>query len=176
MWAKRKEPASPESSLSRDSAPTKYLTGGMFCLWVCWFKAHCQGYAKAPGYLDLVRWQAEHTVLVNALVNRLEQNGCEVWTEHQNSFSIESRKSGLTVSDSPDLIAKHPDGRTVTHGSKTGKCHCCVSPLFSAGGSRRQYGPRRGVLNGTSGWCSDASASAPIRSDTSGSCAMTSVR
>ena len=88
--------------------PMKYLTGDMCCLWACWFKTHHQGYEKAPGDFDLVGWQAEHTVLVNSLVNRLERHGCKVWIEHQNSFRAESRKSGLTVSGRPDLIAKHP--------------------------------------------------------------------
>ena len=41
---------------------------------------------KAPSDFDLVRWQAEHTVLVNSLVDGLEKNGCKVWIEHQNSF------------------------------------------------------------------------------------------
>ena len=101
--------------------PTKYLTGEKSCLWACWFKAHHQGYEKAPSDFDLVRWQAEHTVLVNSLANDLEKQGCRVWIEHQNSFRIESRKSGLTVSGRPDLIAEFPDGRTVIYDAKTGR-------------------------------------------------------
>ena len=101
--------------------PTKYLTGDMCCLWACWFKTHHQGNEKAPGDFDLVRWQAEHTVLVNSLVNRLERHGCKVWIEHQNSFRVESRRSGLTVSGRPDLITKHPDDRTVIYDAKTGR-------------------------------------------------------
>ncbi|MDE2688471.1 MAG: PD-(D/E)XK nuclease family protein [Chloroflexota bacterium] len=101
--------------------PTKYLTGDKSCLWACWFKTHHQNYEKAPSDFDLVRWQAEHTVLVNSLVNDLEKRGCKVFIEHQNSFRIESRKSGLMVSGRPDLIAKHPDGRTVIYDAKTGR-------------------------------------------------------
>ena len=101
--------------------PTKYLVGDKSCHWACWFKAHHQGYEKAPSDFDLARWQAEHTVLVNSLINDLEKNGCKVWIEHQNSFRIESRKSGLTVSGRPDLIAKYPDGRTVIYDAKTGR-------------------------------------------------------
>ena len=101
--------------------PTKYLTGEKSCLWACWFKTHHQGYEKAPSDFDLARWQAEHTVLVNSLANDLEGQGCKVWIEHQNSFRIESRKSGLTVSGRPDLIAKFPDGRTVIYDAKTGR-------------------------------------------------------
>ena len=101
--------------------PTKYLTGDKSCLWACWFKTHHQNFEKAPSDFDLVRWQAEHTVLVNSLVNDLEKRGCEVFIEHQNSFRIKSRKSGLTVSGRPDLIAKHPDGRTVIYDAKTGR-------------------------------------------------------
>lgn len=101
--------------------PTKYLTGDKSCLWACWFKTHHQNYEKAPSDFDLVRWQAEHTVLVNSLANDLEKRGCEVFIEHQNSFRIESRKSGLAVSGRPDLIAKHPDGRLVIYDAKTGR-------------------------------------------------------
>ena len=101
--------------------PTKYLTGEKSCLWACWFKTHYQGYEKAPSDFDLARWQAEHTVLVNSLADELERQGCEVWIEHQNSFRIESRKSGLTVSGRPDLIAKFPDGRTAIYDAKTGR-------------------------------------------------------
>lgn len=101
--------------------PTKYLTGEKSCLWACWFKAHHRDYAKAPSDFDLVRWQAEHTVLVNSLVADLEKHGCTVLIEHQNSFRIESRRSGLTVSGRPDLIAKYPDGRIVIYDAKTGR-------------------------------------------------------
>ncbi len=59
--------------------PAKYLTGDKSCLWACWFKTHHQNYDKAPSDFDLVRWQAEHTVLVNSLVNDLEKQGCEVF-------------------------------------------------------------------------------------------------
>ena len=101
--------------------PAKYLIGDRSCLWACWFKTHQRDYVKAPSDFDLARWQAEHTVLVNSLVNDLEKNGCKVFIEHQNSFRIESRKSGLTVSGRPDLIAKYPDGRTVIYDAKTGR-------------------------------------------------------
>ena len=101
--------------------PTKYLTGDKSCLWACWFKTHYQNYEKAPSDFDLARWQAEHTVLVNSLADELERQGCKVWIEHQNSFKVESRKSGLTVSGRPDLIAKFPDGRTVIYDAKTGR-------------------------------------------------------
>ena len=101
--------------------PTKYLTGDKSCLWACWFKTHHQRYEKAPSDFDLVRWQAEHTVLLESLTNELEQKGCIVWIEHQNSFRIESPRSGLTVSGRPDLIARHPDGTVVIYDAKTGR-------------------------------------------------------
>ena len=101
--------------------PTKYLTGEKSCLWACWFKTHYQNYEKAPSDFDLARWQAEHTVLVNALADELEGHGCKVHIEHQNSFRIVSQKSGLTVSGKPDLIAQFPDGRSVIYDAKTGR-------------------------------------------------------
>ena len=101
--------------------PTKYLAGDKSCLWACWFKTHYQGHEKAPSDFNLVRWQAEHTVLLNALIDELEGQDCEVFIEHQNSFRIESQRSGLTVSGRPDLIAKFPDGRTVIYDAKTGR-------------------------------------------------------
>ena len=101
--------------------PTRYITGDKSCLWACWFKTHYYRYRKAPSDFDLVRWQAEHTVLVESLTNELEQKGCTVWIEHQNSFKIESPRSGLTVSGRPDLIARHPDGTVVIYDAKTGR-------------------------------------------------------
>ena len=101
--------------------PTRYITGDKSCLWACWYKTHYYRYQKAPSDFDLVRWQAEHTVLVESLTNELEQKGCTVWIEHQNSFKIESPRSGLTVSGRPDLIARHPDGTAVIYDAKTGR-------------------------------------------------------
>ena len=62
--------------------PTKYLAGDKSCLWACWFKTHYQGHEKAPSDFNLVRWQAEHTVLLNALIDELEGQDCEVFIEH----------------------------------------------------------------------------------------------
>ena len=101
--------------------PTRYIIGDKSCLWACWYKTHYYKYPKAPSDFDLVRWQAEHTVLMDSLTNEIEQKGCTVWIEHQNSFRIESPRSGLTVSGRPDLIARHPDGTVVIYDAKTGQ-------------------------------------------------------
>ena len=98
----------------------KALVGDKSCSWQTWFKSNHQGYAKAPSTFDLARWQMNHTELLFELADKLEQRGCEVFIEHQNSFWLESPNSGVVVSGTPDIIAVHPDGRAVIYDAKTG--------------------------------------------------------
>ena len=67
------------------------------------------------------KWNMEHTDLMNELVEELEERGCEIFIEKQNSFKVESARSGVVVGDKPDVIAVHPDGRTVVYDAKTGQ-------------------------------------------------------
>ena len=67
------------------------------------------------------KWDMEHTDLMNKLVERLEEQDCEIFIECQNSFRVESSRSGVVVGGTPDIIAVHPDGRTVIYDAKTGQ-------------------------------------------------------
>ena len=98
----------------------KFLVGDQSCIWACWFKTHHQGYERVPSDFDSAKWNAEHTDLMNSLIEELEELGCELFIERQNSFKVKSARSGMIVSGKPDLIAVFPDGRTVIYDAKTG--------------------------------------------------------
>ena len=98
----------------------KFLVGDRSCIWACWFKAQHQDYERMPSDFDSAKWNAEHTDLVNRLVDELEEMGCELFIERQNSFRVESANSGMVVSGKPDVIARFPDGRTVIYDVKNG--------------------------------------------------------
>ena len=67
-----------------------------------------------PSDFNSAKWNMEHTDLMNKLVEELEERGCQIFIEKQNSFRVESARSGVVVGGTPDIIAVHPDGRTVT--------------------------------------------------------------
>ena len=98
----------------------KFLIGDRSCIWSCWFKAQHQDYERMPSDFDSAKWNAEHTDLLNKLIEELEELGCELFIERQNSFRVESANSGMVVSGKPDVIAVYPDGRTVIYDAKTG--------------------------------------------------------
>ena len=99
----------------------RYLTGEKSCLWAAWFKANFQNYEKMPSDFDSAKWNMEHTDLLTELVDRLEEQGCQVFIESQNIFKVESPRSGFVISGKPDVIAVHPDGRVVVYDVKTGQ-------------------------------------------------------
>ena len=99
----------------------RYLTGEKSCLFAAWFKANHQGYAKMPSDFNSAKWNMEHTDLMNELVEELEERGCQIFIERQNSFRVESSRSCVVVGGTPDIIAVHPDGRTVIYDAKTGQ-------------------------------------------------------
>ena len=74
-----------------------------------------------PSDFDSARWNVEHTDLVNRLIEELEELGCELFIERQNSFRVQSANSGMVVSGKPDVIARFPDDRTVIYDAKTGQ-------------------------------------------------------
>ena len=99
----------------------RYLTGDKSCLFAAWFKANHQGYAKMPSDFNSAKWLMEHTDLMNELIAELEERGCEILIESQNSFKVESARSGAVIGGKPDVIAVYPDGRTVIYDAKTGQ-------------------------------------------------------
>ena len=66
----------------------RYLTGDKSCLWACWFKANYQGFDRMPSDFDVARWTMEHTDALNRLIADLEEQGCELFIEHQNGFRV----------------------------------------------------------------------------------------
>ena len=63
----------------------------------------------------------EHTDLLNKLIADLEEQGCELFIEHQNGFRVESPRTGAVIGGRADLIARFPDGRVVVYDAKTGQ-------------------------------------------------------
>ena len=99
----------------------RYLTGDKSCLWACWFKANYQGFDRMPSDFDVARWTMEHTDALNRLIADLEEQGCELFIEHQNGFRVQSPRTGAVIGGRADLIARFPDGRTVVYDAKTGQ-------------------------------------------------------
>ncbi len=99
----------------------RYLTGDKSCLWACWFKANYQAFDRMPSDFDVARWTMEHTDLLNKLIADLEEQGCELFIEHQNGFRVESPRTGAVIGGRADLIARFPDGRVVVYDAKTGQ-------------------------------------------------------
>ena len=126
----------------------RYLTGEKSCLFAAWFKANHQGYAKMPSDFDSAKWNMEHTDLMNKLVEELEDRGCEIFIERQNSFEVESSRSGVVVGGTPDIVTVHPDGKTVIYDAKTGQesaSHIAQVQLYMYLLPKAQGGRWRGV-------------------------------
>ena len=115
MTIQRTAPYLPVTGISR------YLTGDKSCIFAAWFKANHQGYAKMPSDFNSAKWNMEHTDLMNELVAELEERGCEIFIERQNSFKVESARSGVVVGGTPDIIAVHPDRTVTIYDAKTGR-------------------------------------------------------
>ena len=41
-----------------------------------------------PSDFDVARWTMEHTDALNTLIADLEEQGCELFIEHQNGFRV----------------------------------------------------------------------------------------
>ena len=82
MTIQRTAPYMPVTGISR------YLTGDKSCIFAAWFKANHQGYKKMPSDFNSAKWNMEHTDLMNELVEELEERGCEIFIERQNSFQV----------------------------------------------------------------------------------------
>lgn len=99
----------------------KLLVGENVCMWSAWFRSHFDDYEKADSDFDTMGWNVVHTGCAMDLADRLEAEGCEVFIENQNYFRQTSAESGSVVSDKPDVIALHPDGRATVYDVKTGR-------------------------------------------------------
>lgn len=82
---------------------TKILAGEQSCEWATWFKAHYQGYEKAPRDGDLTAWTARHTELLLNRAAELRNEGYEVFVEDQNKFTLKGKS--CTIGGKPDIVA-----------------------------------------------------------------------
>ena len=60
-----------------------------------------------PSDFDSAKWNMEHADLMKKLVGELEERGCEIFIERQNSFKVESSRTGAVIGGTPDIIAVH---------------------------------------------------------------------
>ena len=97
---------------------TKILAGEQSCEWATWFKAHFQGYEKAPRDGDLTAWTARHTELLQKRAAELRKNGYEVLVEDQNKFTLKGKS--CTIGGKPDIVAIKDDDYLVVD-AKGGK-------------------------------------------------------
>ena len=83
---------------------TKLLVGENSCEWAAWFRANhdSKSYSKVPSDFDATEWQLRHTELLNSVITELEEDGKTVFTENQNSFTLQGRTAVL--GGKPDLI------------------------------------------------------------------------
>ena len=99
---------------------TKLLVGENSCEWAAWFKANYEGrsWVKVPATFDSAGWQVAHTSLLNKIREDMEQEGKEVFTENQNSFTLKGRTA--TLAGKPDLITVSGSQGTIVD-AKTGQ-------------------------------------------------------
>lgn len=97
---------------------TKLLVGENSCEWAAWFRAHYTNFRRAPDDFDSATWQMNHTVLLNQVRDRLQNEGRTVFVEKQNRFAL--RGSSATLGGKPDLIALNSK-RGVIYDVKTGQ-------------------------------------------------------
>ena len=101
-----------------------------------------------PSDFNSAKWNMEHTDLMNALVEELEDRGCEIFIEHQNSFKVESPRTGAVIGGTLDIIALHPDRTVKIYDAKTGResaSHIAQVQLYMYLLSKAQIKRWRGV-------------------------------
>lgn len=94
------------------------ILGGHRCLFSPWFKAHYKYDKFEEQALDLVRWNKDHTTLMNARRRELEADGWTVTSEEANAFKLEGKVA--IVAGKPDIVATKPGHILVVDG-KTGR-------------------------------------------------------
>ena len=92
---------------------TRLLVGENSCEWSSGFRARHEGWSweKVSSSIDQVGWQLAHTAGINENRQRWEEQGFTVFTENQNSFTLQGRHAALGCK--PDLIARIGDSGTI---------------------------------------------------------------
>jgi CRISPR/Cas system-associated exonuclease Cas4 (RecB family) len=97
---------------------------GSPCLYSPWFRAHYQYARFEEQASDLVGWNRQHTALMAAIQQELEEVGWTCTVEEENAFKLQGRTAVLA--GKPDLIgrleayADHP-ARVLVVDGKTGQ-------------------------------------------------------
>ena len=100
---------------------SRLLVGDLSCEWASWFRAHHVNYAKKPSGFDAVKWQIDHTALLNETRDKVESEGRSVLIESQNHFVLRGG-SGTALGGKPDMVALDADGKGGTvYDVKTGR-------------------------------------------------------
>lgn len=81
----------------------KLMAGEQHCVWATWFRAHYQGYVKAPQTFSFAQWQMNHARFVNEEVGKSDRCKFHVTTEDQNWFRYRT-PAGILVAGKPDLL------------------------------------------------------------------------
>ncbi|MBI2305159.1 MAG: hypothetical protein HYU86_10515 [Chloroflexi bacterium] len=122
---------------------TKLLIGTNSCEWASWFRAqHESGsWDKVPSTFDWDAWRIEHTALLGTIRQQLEMEGKTVFTEKQNSFTLQGKTAAL--GGQPDLIAISGSRGTILD-AKAGAPHPSHSMqvklyMYAAPRALRQY-------------------------------------
>lgn len=97
---------------------TRLLTGDNSCEWSSWFRSQHESssWDKMPSDFDSVKWNLNHTALLNKCRDNWELDGYSVLTEE--SFTLKGNTA--TVAGKIDLIAEDSKG-VVVIDAKTGK-------------------------------------------------------
>jgi hypothetical protein len=97
----------------------KVMAGEQACEWASWFKAHFEGYEKAPSDFDAAKWKIVHTRKLRELRLERQKLGERAFLEGENQIRY-TAPSGVVVVGKPDLIAVSK-GRPTVYDVKTGK-------------------------------------------------------
>ena len=101
---------------------SRLMSGENQCAWGPWFKAHFEGYEKAPSDFQVATWQMEHNDLLQSLAAERRALGETCFRERQNRFTVRVSPTML-MSGVPDLVTVSPHGEVTVFDAKTGSPH-----------------------------------------------------
>lgn len=80
----------------------RLMVGEITCYWAPWFKTRYKP-KKAPSDFDQVSWKMDHTQMLHKLLEKLEEEGKEVFFQGENWFQLPA--GNLILAGKPDIIA-----------------------------------------------------------------------
>lgn len=94
------------------------LLGGLQCQYSAWARAHFKHRKYEESAADLVKWNRDHTKLMQARQRELEAEGWTCYVEDANAFKLAG--AAAVVAGKPDLVAVKGDQVLLVDG-KTGR-------------------------------------------------------